>query len=157
MANYLAMQEHKRKQAANGVGASGSGTKDDRVLETDMPFFENEEVEPKKKKPERKLTDAVIFTKTRKRKPGRKYKTSPEVMDFIIETINKKLKSSEGVDGIYELVSGGKKSHGPSWLIGRHDVKVIKTSTQAPTPTDSYLEELTKKIRQDLVSDMKRT
>ncbi|KAK1402403.1 hypothetical protein POM88_002008 [Heracleum sosnowskyi] len=45
MANYLAMQERKRKQATNDVVVSGSGTKTDRVLETDIPFFENEEVE----------------------------------------------------------------------------------------------------------------
>ncbi|KAK1390163.1 hypothetical protein POM88_018341 [Heracleum sosnowskyi] len=96
--------------------ASGSGTNTDRVPETDMPFFENEEVEP--------------------------------------ETIKKKLNSSKGFDGIEKLVSGGKKSHGPGWLIGRHDASLIKTSTQAPAPTDSYIEELTKKIRQDLVADM---
>ncbi|KAK1387533.1 hypothetical protein POM88_015711 [Heracleum sosnowskyi] len=46
MANYLVMLERKRKQAANDVVASGTGTKTDRVPETDMPFFENEEVEP---------------------------------------------------------------------------------------------------------------
>lgn len=70
------------------------------------------------------------------------------------ETIKKKLNSSEAVDGIEELVSGGKKSHGPGWLIGRHDPSLVKTSTQAPAPTDSYIEELTKKIRQELVGDM---
>ncbi|KAK1393368.1 hypothetical protein POM88_012424 [Heracleum sosnowskyi] len=68
--------------------------------------------------------------------------------------IKKKLNSSEGVDGIEELVSGGKKSHGPGGLIGRHDSSLIKTSTQAPPQTDSYIEELTKKTRKDLVSDM---
>lgn len=46
MANYLAMQERKRTQAANDVAASGSGTKTNRVPETDMPFIENEEAEP---------------------------------------------------------------------------------------------------------------
>lgn len=46
MADYLAMQERKRKQAANDVTASGSGTKTNRVPETDMPFIENEEAEP---------------------------------------------------------------------------------------------------------------
>ncbi|KAK1390399.1 hypothetical protein POM88_018577 [Heracleum sosnowskyi] len=138
MANYLAMQERKRKQAANDVAASGSGTKSDRVPETDMPFFKNEEGEPavilsnailfprnKKKKPERELTQGLIFSKTRKRKHGRKYKTNPEVMNFRIETIKKKLNSSKGVDGIEELVSGGKKSHGSGWLIGRHDSSLI--------------------------------
>ncbi|KAK1380432.1 hypothetical protein POM88_027176 [Heracleum sosnowskyi] len=53
------------------------------------------------------------------------------------ETIKKKLNSSEGVDGIEELVSGGKKSHGLGWLIGRHGSSLIKTSTQAPPQTDS--------------------
>ncbi|KAK1399011.1 hypothetical protein POM88_008874 [Heracleum sosnowskyi] len=36
----------------------------------------------------------------------------------------------------------------------RHDSSLIKTSTQAPPQTDSYIEELTKNIRKDLVSDM---
>ncbi|KAK1395000.1 hypothetical protein POM88_014056 [Heracleum sosnowskyi] len=53
------------------------------------------------------------------------------------EMIKKKLNSSEGVDDIEELVSGGKKSHGPGWLIGRHGSSLIKTSTQAPPQTDS--------------------
>ncbi|KAK1365792.1 hypothetical protein POM88_041353 [Heracleum sosnowskyi] len=53
------------------------------------------------------------------------------------EMIKKKPNSSEGVDGIEELVSGGKKSHGPGWLIGRHGSSLIKTSTQAPPQTDS--------------------
>lgn len=70
------------------------------------------------------------------------------------ETIKKKLTSSEGVDGIEELVSGGKKSHTPGWLIGRHDPSLVKTQAPAPAPTDPYIEELTKKIRQELVGDM---
>ncbi|KAL6582054.1 hypothetical protein OROMI_006068 [Orobanche minor] len=48
---------------------------------------------------------------------------------------------------VQELVSDG-KSHGPSWLIGRH-VKSTKVSGNAPTST--YIEELTTRIRQDLV------
>ncbi|KAL6582053.1 hypothetical protein OROMI_006067 [Orobanche minor] len=48
---------------------------------------------------------------------------------------------------VQELVSDG-KSHGPSWLIGHH-VKSTKVSGNAPTST--YIEELTTRIRQDLV------
>ncbi|KAK1396205.1 hypothetical protein POM88_006068 [Heracleum sosnowskyi] len=51
--------------------------------------------------------------------------------------LRKKVNSSEGVDGIEELVSGGKKSHDMGWLIGRHGSSLIKTSTQAPPQTDS--------------------
>ncbi|KAK1373177.1 hypothetical protein POM88_029370 [Heracleum sosnowskyi] len=78
----------------------------------------------------------------------------PPPLESSLETIKKKLNSSEGVGGIEELVSGGKKSHGQGWLIGRHDSSLIKTSTQAPPQTDLYIEELTKKILKDLVSDM---
>ncbi|KAL6564859.1 hypothetical protein OROMI_016309 [Orobanche minor] len=40
--------------------------------------------------------------------------------------------------------------------IGRHDLKCLKTSTQAsaPAPTDSYVQELTKKIRQEVVVEV---
>ncbi|KAL6553936.1 hypothetical protein OROMI_019609 [Orobanche minor] len=77
-------------------------------------------------------------------------------MQFRIDTINKKLESSEGHNGLDELVSGAKKCHGPGWLIGRHDPKCLKTSTQAsaPAPTDSYMQELTKKIRQEVIVEV---
>ncbi|KAL6551956.1 hypothetical protein OROGR_008110 [Orobanche gracilis] len=107
-----------------------------------------------KKQPDGDLSFAHVFAKTRKRKPGRKYQSNPDVMQFRIDTINKKLESSEGLDGLDELVSGEKKSHGPGWLIGRHDPKFLKTSTQAPAPTDSYVQELTKKIRQEVVLEV---
>ncbi|KAL6560185.1 Multidrug resistance-associated protein 5 [Orobanche hederae] len=73
-----------------------------------------------------------------------------------METINKKLESSEGLYGLDELVSGAKKSHGPGWLIGRHDPKCLKTSTQAsaPAPIDSYVQEMTKKIRHEVVVEV---
>ncbi|KAK1370109.1 hypothetical protein POM88_036201 [Heracleum sosnowskyi] len=98
-----------------------------------------------------------IKAKTRKRKPGREYKSNPDVMQFRVDTINKKLQSAEGLDGLDELVSSGKKSHGPGWLIGRHDVKCVKASTQntaPPAPTDSYIQELTKKLRQEVVEEV---
>ncbi|KAK1353264.1 hypothetical protein POM88_052399 [Heracleum sosnowskyi] len=100
--------------------------------------------------PNKKPPGASIFAKTRKRKPGREYKSNPDVMQFRVDTINKKLQSVKGLDGLDELVSGGKKSQGPCWLIGRHDVKCVKASTQnlaPPAPTDSYIHELTKKLR----------
>ncbi|KAK1379855.1 hypothetical protein POM88_026599 [Heracleum sosnowskyi] len=224
MVDYLAMRERKQKEAASAI-ATGSGTKNDKVPETDLPDIEMEEVEavkvPKrlrgktrmdKKRAERnaksrrQYTDthtagpklfsqiehkmknkqpddeqpddqqpdgeqpdgeqpdgeqpdddlyyAKIFAKTRKRKPGRKYQSNPDVMEFRIDTINKKLGSSEGLDGLDELVSGAKKSHGRGWLIGRHDPKCLKTSTSAPAPTDSYVQELTKKIRQEVAVEV---
>ncbi|KAK1397525.1 hypothetical protein POM88_007388 [Heracleum sosnowskyi] len=47
-----------------------------------------------------------------------------------------------------------KKSHGRGWLIGRHDPKCLKTSTSAPAPTDSYVQELTKKIRHEVAVEV---
>ncbi|KAK1371200.1 hypothetical protein POM88_037292 [Heracleum sosnowskyi] len=85
---------------------------------------------------------------------SREYQSNPDVMEFRIDTINKKLGSSEGLDGLDELVSGAKKSHGRGWLIGRHDPKCLKTSTSAPAPTDSYVQELTKKIRQEVAVEV---
>ncbi|KAK1382661.1 hypothetical protein POM88_020396 [Heracleum sosnowskyi] len=110
--------------------------------------------QPDGEQPDDDLYYAKIFAKTRKRKPGRKYQSNPDVMEFRIDTINKKLGSSEGLDGLDELVSGAKKSHGRGWLIGRHDPKCLKTSTSAPAPTDSYVQELTKKIRQEVVVEV---
>ncbi|KAL6570382.1 hypothetical protein OROMI_014896 [Orobanche minor] len=99
--------------------ATGSGTKNDQILETELTNIEMEEAEAE-------------------------------------DTIKKKLESSEGLDGLDELVSGGKKSHGPAWLIGRHDAKCVTASTQAsaPSPTNSYVQELTKKIRQEVIDEV---
>ncbi|KAL6564005.1 hypothetical protein OROHE_005245 [Orobanche hederae] len=104
------------------------------------------------KQPDGDLSFAQVFAKTHKRKPGRKYQSNPDVMQFRIQ----ETRTSEGLDGLDELVSGAKKSHGPGWLIGRHDPKFLKTSTQAsaPAPTDSYVQELTKKIRQEVVVEV---
>ncbi|KAK1385764.1 hypothetical protein POM88_023499 [Heracleum sosnowskyi] len=168
MVDYLAMRERKQKEATSAI-ATGSGTKNDKVPETDLPDIEMEEVEaddeqpddqqpdgeqPDGEQPDDDLYYAKIFAKTRKRKPGRKYQSNPDVMEFRIDTINKKLGSSEGLDGLDELVSGAKKSHGRGWLIGRHDPKCLKTSTSAPAPTDSYVQELTKKIRQEVAVEV---
>ncbi|KAL8155298.1 hypothetical protein AgCh_000610 [Apium graveolens] len=56
-----------------------------------------------------------------------KYWGDPDVQ----ETLQKKLNSSEGLDGVDELISGGKKSHTPGWLTGRHDTKTVKKATSA--------------------------
>ncbi|KAK1364935.1 hypothetical protein POM88_040496 [Heracleum sosnowskyi] len=37
---------------------------------------------------------------------------------------------------------------------GRHDPKCLKTSTSAPAPTDSYVQKLTKKIRQEVAVEV---
>ncbi|XP_074344219.1 uncharacterized protein LOC141683409 isoform X2 [Apium graveolens] len=68
------------------------------------------------------------------------------------EIIEKKLAASESLDGIEELLSGGKSSHSPGWLIGRHDMKAPKNPT--PNPSDACLQELTKKIRHDVVEEV---
>ncbi|KAL6507174.1 hypothetical protein OROHE_022073 [Orobanche hederae] len=119
-------------------------------------IFSNSTQDVKNKQPDGDLSFAQVFAKTRKRKPGGKYQSNPDVMQFRIDTINKKLESSEGLDGLDELVSGAKKSHGPGWIIGRHDPKCLKTSTQAssPAPTDSYVQELTKYIWHEVVVEV---
>ncbi|KAK1360655.1 hypothetical protein POM88_045129 [Heracleum sosnowskyi] len=97
----------QKKKAAEAVARSG--TKTDKVPETDLPDIENEEAE------------------------------------------------AEGLDGLDELVSGRKKSHGPGWLIGRHDVKCLTASTRdtaPPAPTNTYVQELTKKIRQKVAEEV---
>ncbi|KAK1373568.1 hypothetical protein POM88_029761 [Heracleum sosnowskyi] len=188
MADYLAMRKLRQKKPVEAV-ATGSGTKTDKVPETDLPDIENEEAEAdpevqarpekysrsrreytnthtagpqlfsqirhnmKKKQtyPNEKPPGAIIFAKTRKCNPGREYKSNPD------DTIKKKLLSAEGLDGLDELVSGGKKLHGPGWFIGRHDVKCVKASTQniaPPAPTDSYIQELTKKLRWEVVEEV---
>ncbi|KAK1369668.1 hypothetical protein POM88_035760 [Heracleum sosnowskyi] len=91
-------------------------------------------------------SESQLMKNFRKEEPEAKIQAADSMRTE--DTINKKLGSSEGLDGLDELVSGAKKSHGRGWLIGRHDPKCLKTSTSAPAPTDSYVQELTKKIRQ---------
>ncbi|KAL8109480.1 hypothetical protein AgCh_025539 [Apium graveolens] len=73
--------------------------------------------------------------------------------DYAKETLEKKLNSSEGLDGVDELISGGKKSHAPGWLIGRHDTKTVKKATSAAS-SDQYLQKLTNKIKENCVEEM---
>ncbi|KAL8109477.1 hypothetical protein AgCh_025536 [Apium graveolens] len=103
--------------------------------------------------PGQKLCDGQIFIKTLKGKPDRQYKINPDVINFRIETLEKKLNSSEGLDGVDELIPGGKKSHAPGWLIGRHDTKTVKKATSAAS-SDQYLQKLTNKIKENCVEEM---
>ena len=50
------------------------------------------------------------------------------------------------------LVSGG-KSHTRNWLVGRRG-KMAEKSPTTPGSSDSYVQELTKKIRQELEADL---
>lgn len=59
-------------------------------------------------------------------------------LGFILyDAFDKKLKTEDKIDGVEELLSAGKDSHDTVWLIGRHDAKPVKKSTN-PAPTDSY-------------------
>ncbi|KAK1378070.1 hypothetical protein POM88_024814 [Heracleum sosnowskyi] len=93
----------------------------------------------------------AVFLKTRKRKPGRKYKTYTAVMNYRLEKIEKAMAAPGGSSGIDELISDG-KSHGPSWLIGRHAESAKVSTTTAPRST--YVQELTAQIKQNLVDEM---
>ncbi|KAK1377169.1 hypothetical protein POM88_033362 [Heracleum sosnowskyi] len=152
MVDYLAMRERKQKEAASAI-ATGSGTKNDKVPETDLPDIEMEEVEADDEQPDDQQPDDQ---QPDGEQPDGEQMTTYTMQRFLpkLDTINKKLGSSEGLDGLDELVSGAKKSHGRGWLIGRHDPKCLKTSTSAPAPTDSYVQELTKKIRQEVAVEV---
>ncbi|KAK1373571.1 hypothetical protein POM88_029764 [Heracleum sosnowskyi] len=154
MADYLAMRKLRQKKPVEAV-ATGSGTKTDKVPETDLPDIENEEAEADPEvqaRPEKNSRSRREYTDT--------HTAGPQLFSQIrhnMDTINKKLLSAEGLDGLDELVSDGKKLHGPGWFIGRHDVKCVKASTQniaPPAPTDSYIQELTKKLRWEVVEEV---
>ncbi|KAL8148906.1 hypothetical protein AgCh_006059 [Apium graveolens] len=103
--------------------------------------------------PGQKPCDGQIFIKTRKRNPDRQYKINPDVINFRIKTLEKKLNSSEELDGVDELISGGKKSHAPGWLIGRHDTKTVKKATSTAS-SNQYLQDLTNKIKENCDEEM---
>ncbi|KAL8109479.1 hypothetical protein AgCh_025538 [Apium graveolens] len=91
--------------------------------------------------PGQKPCDGQIFIKTLKGKPDRQYKINPDVINFRIETLEKKFNSSEGLDGVDELISGG------------HDTKTVKKATSAAS-SDQYLQKLTNKIKENCVEEM---
>ncbi|KAK1362603.1 hypothetical protein POM88_047077 [Heracleum sosnowskyi] len=128
MAAYLLLRDNQKKNVGNG-SASGSGTaKGKAVEENDLPDIENEVVDE-----------------------GRKYKTDTAVMNYRLEKIEKAMAAPGGSSGIDELISDG-KSHGPSWLIGRHAESAKVSTTTAPRST--YVQELTAQIKQNLVDEM---
>ncbi|KAL8104879.1 hypothetical protein AgCh_028881 [Apium graveolens] len=97
-----------------------------------------------------KDSDATVFIKTRKRKPGREYKTDGRVTNFIIEKIENVLKNdiSGLTDGVNELLLDV-KGHDPSWIVGRF-VKPVKGSS----PTKSQINDLTEKIREEVTAEI---
>ncbi|KAL8109482.1 hypothetical protein AgCh_025541 [Apium graveolens] len=80
-----------------------------------LKYWGYPDVQGKNLAPGQKPCDEQIFIKTRKGKPDRQYKINPDVINFRIETLEKKLNSSEGLDGVDELISGGKN---PMLLVG---------------------------------------
>ncbi|KAK1405764.1 hypothetical protein POM88_005369 [Heracleum sosnowskyi] len=88
-----------------------------------------------------------VFVETRKRVEGREYKTNPEIITKKIKKINEKLSTEDAPD---ELLSNRK--HGPHWLLGRC-VKPPKVSS-SNVPTDTYVNELTTKIKQGLAAEV---
>ncbi|KAK1380994.1 hypothetical protein POM88_027738 [Heracleum sosnowskyi] len=88
-----------------------------------------------------------VFVETRERVEGREYKTNPEIITKKIKKIKEKLSTGDAHD---ELLSDRK--HGPQWLLGRC-VKPSKVSS-SNVPTDTYVNELTAKIKQGLAAEV---
>lgn len=55
------------------------------------------------------------------------------------------------IDEANALVAGG-RTHGQNWLVGRRGKK-SEQNTTPPAPSDSYVQELTMKIKQNLEAD----
>ncbi|KAK1364874.1 hypothetical protein POM88_040435 [Heracleum sosnowskyi] len=103
----------------------------------------------KKKAPDQSAPcDACVFVKTRKRRERRKYKTDPAVINKKIEKINEKLNVGDAVD---DILSKG-KSHCPTWLLGR--CAKPSNASSSNNPTDTYVQELTTKIRKSLADEV---
>ncbi|KAL6563129.1 hypothetical protein OROHE_005716 [Orobanche hederae] len=97
--------------------------------------------------------DAIIYSETRKQKPGRTYKTNPDVVKSKITVIQKII--ALGNDAEADAIVSNGKSHGRNWLVGRRGKRFVSTSTPAPTaPTEQQIHELMTKIRNDLESEL---
>ncbi|KAL8155395.1 hypothetical protein AgCh_000687 [Apium graveolens] len=92
--------------------------------------------------------DAEVYFETRERSDNREYKIDPAIMKSKLEKISKKLSTGNNVS---ELLTDG-KSHGPTWLLGRCAKPSQITSSTAPK--DTYVQELTTKIRQSLTDEV---
>ncbi|KAK1366310.1 hypothetical protein POM88_041871 [Heracleum sosnowskyi] len=125
MVDYLAMRERKQKEAASAI-ATGSGTKNDKVPETDLPDIEMEEVEADDEQPDDQQPDDQ--------------QPDGEQPD------GEQPDGEQPDDDLYYAKIFAKTR--------RHDPKCLKTSTSAPAPTDSYVQELTKKIRQEVAVEV---
>ncbi|XP_063940800.1 uncharacterized protein LOC135149309 [Daucus carota subsp. sativus] len=98
-------------------------------------------------------SDAEVFVKTRKRNPGREYKTDTKKISEKVDDIEKQIKiSGDGTDEL--LLSGGKK-HGKTWLYGRcpNAAKVPRSTSSR----NSYVEDLACKIKESLADDVKES
>ncbi|XP_074340407.1 uncharacterized protein LOC141678079 [Apium graveolens] len=85
-------------------------------------------------------SDAAIFVRTCKRKPGREYKSNTDGINYRHDKIGKALAGQESGINVHELVTDC-KSRAPTWLIGRH-VKFVNESTSVAT-TNTYIQDLT--------------
>ncbi|XP_065877304.1 uncharacterized protein [Euphorbia lathyris] len=91
---------------------------------------------------------AEIFIETRKRKEGRKYKSSSEILKYRLSTIEDLCSSGENNESVEQLICGH-TTHGPSWLVGHRAIprKSKEQSTKKISP--SYVEEVTTEIKKE--------
>ncbi|KAK1404440.1 hypothetical protein POM88_004045 [Heracleum sosnowskyi] len=115
----------------------------------DEHMGENDHIVKKERPDDGEPSHGRVFVKTRKRRAGHKYKTSPSVINYRIEMIKKNIGTS-GED-IQELITDG-KLHGPSWLIGRSS---NPSQISATAPKWTYVQDLTSKIRESIVEEVK--
>ncbi|XP_065876885.1 uncharacterized protein [Euphorbia lathyris] len=100
-------------------------------------------------------TKAEIFVATRKRKEGRQYKLPNEILKYRLSTIEEICSIGANTESVDQLICGD-SSHGSTWLVGRRGVpKKLKKQSATEVP-NSYVEELTTKIRDQLANDMKQ-
>ncbi|KAL8134557.1 hypothetical protein AgCh_009539 [Apium graveolens] len=92
--------------------------------------------------------DVEVYFETRERSDNREYKIDPAIMKSKLDKISKKLSTG---DNVSELLTDG-KSYGPTWLLGICAKPSQITSSTAPTNT--YVQEMTTKIRQSLADEV---
>nr|XP_017228538.1 PREDICTED: uncharacterized protein LOC108203844 [Daucus carota subsp. sativus] len=93
-------------------------------------------------------SDADVFLETRKRKPGREYKTNTKVLEKKINKIKKLVNSGKQEDADAMVTSD--KDHGRNWLRGRPG----QSSSSAVPSDNNYVNELTAKIKHDLEREL---
>ncbi|WCJ37370.1 hypothetical protein M5689_018515 [Euphorbia peplus] len=96
---------------------------------------------------------ADIFVETRKRTEGRDYKSPTEVINYRISTIQDMVSSGANNESVEQLIRGD-VAHGPTWLDGRHGRPQISKKHSRENTSDSYVEDLTAKIKYNLEREM---